>query len=733
MTVNLTATGTPAFVAGKFGNAFNCTASSAYFNTTTALMASSATLTLEAWVKMSANPSSTAVICGTDSGSIWLGVESSGAATFGFMNSNTAITDGAWHHIAGVLTGGNTYIYVDGVQKATATAGTIGFPNFGIGIFGTNTGYPITAVIDEVRVSNIARYTGASFSVPTAAFTGDANTVGLYHLEADGADSSSAAADTTPPTVPTGLTATPGNAQVALSWTASTDAVGVTSYKVRRGGTVVGTPTGTSYTDTGLTNGTTYSYTVSALDAAANESAQTSAVTATPAAVNTVPGAPTGLTATAGNAQAVLAWTAPASNGGTAITDYLIEYQPAGGSFTPFSHTASTAVGATVTGLTNGTVYTFRVSAINSVGTGTASGTATATPAPPASGTILPNDTNIVYSPYNWAVSGTVAQTVNSGAYLRTTFTGNPTSIVANFDLTGVDGTCPIAVKIDGDPVFIAARAATINIPIPSNGWTKHTVELTAVGMNGADLWTTPTSTVKFTGFTVAPATVTTMTTRRRPYSVLAFGDSITNGASTTNAYSIDGRLAWAYPLRDYLAAEVGVVGFSLEGINSGGYSNVPSFPNSYNKLWSTVARSFTTPTEPHLVLIHMGTNDGSANTTTNATTVLNGILAATTATKIAVVQQWNGTAQRANWQAAIAACTTPARVTYVDTTGWWNSADSTDGTHPWGYINLTDLSPRLATSVLPLLNGATVTTGGGGTVTPKRFVNVGGTAKPIA
>lgn len=88
--------------------------------------------------------------------------------------------------------------------------------------------------------------------------------------------------DTTAPTVPTGLSATPGNTQVALSWTASTDAVGVTGYKVRRGGTVVGTPSGTSYTDTGLTNGTSYSYTVSAVDAAGNESAQTTAATATP-------------------------------------------------------------------------------------------------------------------------------------------------------------------------------------------------------------------------------------------------------------------------------------------------------------------------------------------------------------------------------------------------------------------------------------------------------------------
>lgn len=91
-------------------------------------------------------------------------------------------------------------------------------------------------------------------------------------------------ADTTAPSVPTGLIATPSDAQVALSWTASTDNVAVTGYKVRRDGVLIASPTATSYTDAGRTNGTSYSYTVSAVDAAGNESAQTSVVAATPTA-----------------------------------------------------------------------------------------------------------------------------------------------------------------------------------------------------------------------------------------------------------------------------------------------------------------------------------------------------------------------------------------------------------------------------------------------------------------
>lgn len=95
-------------------------------------------------------------------------------------------------------------------------------------------------------------------------------------------------ADTTAPTVPINLSATPGDTQVALDWNDSTDAVGVTGYRVRRGGTLIASPTTSAYTDTGRTNGVQYSYTVSAVDAAGNESAQTSAVVATAGAVTTV-------------------------------------------------------------------------------------------------------------------------------------------------------------------------------------------------------------------------------------------------------------------------------------------------------------------------------------------------------------------------------------------------------------------------------------------------------------
>ncbi|MEY9968030.1 chitodextrinase [Streptacidiphilus sp. MAP12-16] len=88
--------------------------------------------------------------------------------------------------------------------------------------------------------------------------------------------------DTTPPSAPANLTVTGTTSNSAsLAWSAATDNVGVTGYDVYRGGTQVGTTSGTSYTDAGLSASTAYTYTVKAFDAAGNLSAASGSATAT--------------------------------------------------------------------------------------------------------------------------------------------------------------------------------------------------------------------------------------------------------------------------------------------------------------------------------------------------------------------------------------------------------------------------------------------------------------------
>src|SRR5260221_6178698 len=100
------------------------------------------------------------------------------------------------------------------------------------------------------------------------------------------------AADTAPPSTPTGLTgAAAGSTGANLSWSASTDNVGVTGYIVRRYGVQIATPATTSYADTGLSAATTYSYTVAARDAAGNISPNSASmnITTPPPAPPTTP------------------------------------------------------------------------------------------------------------------------------------------------------------------------------------------------------------------------------------------------------------------------------------------------------------------------------------------------------------------------------------------------------------------------------------------------------------
>ena len=161
-----------------------------------------------------------------------------------------------------------------------------------------------------------------------------------------------------------------------LSWTASTDNVGVTGYRVERcqGSSCtnfaqVGTPTGTTFSDTGLSASTLYRYRVRAVDAAGNLGAYSSIVNATTQAAGdtTPPSAPTNLAGTAvSTSQINLSWTASTDNVG--VTGYRVE-RCQGQNCTNFAQ-IGTPTGTTFgdSGLAANTYYRYRVRAADAAG-----------------------------------------------------------------------------------------------------------------------------------------------------------------------------------------------------------------------------------------------------------------------------------------------------------------------------------------------------------------------------
>ncbi|MBB5048945.1 hypothetical protein HNR60_003716 [Rhodopseudomonas rhenobacensis] len=237
-------------------------------------------------------------------------------------------------------------------------------------------------------------------------------------------------------------------------------------------------------------------------------------------AVNAVvPGAPTIGTATAGDAQATVTFTAPASNGGSAITDYTVTSSPGG--FTG----SGGASPITVTGLTNGIAYTFTVIATNSAGTGADSA---------ASNSVTPKAAQtITFAPPGAQTFGT-SPTLSASATssLAVTFSSTTTgvcTVTPSGTLTFVTaGTCTINADQAGDGTYLAAPtvsqsfavnaiapgAPTIGTATPGDA--QATVTFTAPASNGGSAITGYTVTSSPGGFTgsggASPITVTGLT-----------------------------------------------------------------------------------------------------------------------------------------------------------------------------------------------------------------------------
>jgi hypothetical protein len=227
----------------------------------------------------------------------------------------------------------------------------------------------------------------------------------------------------TVPSAPSGVNATAASASAVVSWLAPANGGSLISgYSVASspGGHSCTTSGGTSCSVTGLTNGTSYTFTVQATNSVGTGPASAPSNAVVPTSGATVPGAPQNVVAGAGNALANVSWDAPASDGGSAITGYTVTSAPGAKTCS----WTSGALACTVTGLTNGTSYTFTVKATNGVGTGPPS--AASNPVIPATVPGAPLNVQAVAADQQASVSWDPPSSTGGSAITGYTVTSTP-------------------------------------------------------------------------------------------------------------------------------------------------------------------------------------------------------------------------------------------------------------------------------------------------------------------
>jgi hypothetical protein len=296
-----------------------------------------------------------------------------------------------------------------------------------------------------------------------------------------------------PPSSPTNVSATGGNGQATVTWSAaSPNGSPVTGYVVTAspgGNSVVVGAAATSATVGGLTNGIVYTFTVRAQSAAGDSAPSTPSNSVTPAP--TVPGVPPNVQAIRGNQQVTVVWNAAPSNG-SPITKYTVHVSPGGLTV----DTAATI--AVIGGLTNGVAYTFTVTASSAAGTGAPSAPVTAVPA------AVPSP------PTN--VHGTAGNGVATVAWNAPAANGSP---ITKYTVTASPG---------GAQVSVAGTKTSATLSLPVGTYTFTVVATNAVGNSTAS--------------TPSPQVVITRAVSRAGYrmvtadgNVYTFGDALYFGS----------------------------------------------------------------------------------------------------------------------------------------------------------------------------------------------------------
>ncbi len=342
----------------------------------------------------------------------------------------------------------------------------------------TITGYTVTASPGGATAS-----CPASPCTVTGLTNGTTYTFTVHATNANGSSVESSASSAVTPALPPGAptnasaSAAPGQATVSFTAPASDGGSPITGYTVTSSpGGLTGTCSASPCTVTGLTDGTSYTFSVHATNAVGSsaESAPSAAVTPVSA-----PGAPTAVTAAPGDTQATVSFTAPASDGGSAITSYTVTSSPGGLTATCASSPC------VVTGLTNGTAYTFTAQATNAIGASAASSASPAvTPlgapsAPSVTATVGDGQVTVSFAaPGNGGSSITGYQVSTDGGATWSTLSTTETGGTVTGTVTGLTNGTTYSVQVR------AVNAQGVGSASPPESVTPATVPDSPTGVS---------------------------------------------------------------------------------------------------------------------------------------------------------------------------------------------------------------------------------------------------------
>jgi hypothetical protein len=328
------------------------------------------------------------------------------------------------------------------------------------------------------------------------------------------------------------------------------------------------------------------------------------------------------------------------------------------------------------------------------------------------------------------------AISVNAGAYFKVMFTG--TSCVLNFDISNNSAPFPeIYYRINNYTPWtkVTLSVGTVNCIIPADttsgtvpeGGQTTTPNVLEVSIKSItetlDRWgvglapgVAPPAGVNFKGLTIDAGAVVSAPTKY-PNTGLFFGTSITEGvralaetaASGNDTDRNDTLSSWADVAGRACNMEFGKVGFGGSGLTVSGSGGVPPMPQSFDFIYSGVPRTFAS--KPNVIFIEETANDDANNTQAALIEVFNGLIAKNPQARLIITPSFSINSvywvQKTYIQAAIAACSHPAAVTYADGTSIWIPAESSDGTHPFGTQSFNVIAPWVAAQINKALSGA--------------------------